>query len=81
MVSSGELAAADGSYTFAGLPASNTAGYTVTEQAQATAPRDGYLDGKLTSGTNCGSCTQSTASPNALSCPYGEFAGSRMWRR
>lgn len=60
------VTAADGSYAFAGLPASNTAGYAVTEQAQATAPLDGYLDGKLTSGTNCGSCTQATASPNAF---------------
>jgi uncharacterized repeat protein (TIGR01451 family) len=36
---------ASGGYTFAGLPASSAAGYTLTEQSQASAPLSGYGDG------------------------------------
>lgn len=36
---------ATGAYLFSGLPASNGAGYTLTEQSQASAPLSNYADG------------------------------------
>ena len=41
----------NGNYQFLNLPASNGAGYTLTEQAQATAPLTQYGDGTDTAGT------------------------------
>ena len=42
---------ASGQYSFIGLPASNAAGYTVTEQAQTLAPLNNYADGLEQLGT------------------------------
>lgn len=42
---------ADGGYNFVGLPASNPAGYTITEQSQAAVPLSNYTDGAESLGT------------------------------
>ncbi len=42
---------ATGAYLFSGLPASNGAGYTLTEQSQASAPLSNYADGTDAKGT------------------------------
>ncbi len=41
----------NGGYGFVGLPASNGAGYTLTEQSQASAPLSSYVDGLEQLGT------------------------------
>jgi len=48
---------ASGAYSFIGLPASNAAGYTITEQSQAAPPLSNYLDGAETVGSLGGNIT------------------------
>ncbi|WP_288381306.1 SdrD B-like domain-containing protein [uncultured Massilia sp.] len=62
----GAVSGADGAYRFSGLPNAGAAGYTVTQQAQTLAPLATLLDGKVSKGTGCGSCTVSAGAPNAI---------------
>jgi uncharacterized repeat protein (TIGR01451 family) len=52
---------ASGAYQFTGLPASNASGYTLTEQAQNSAPLTQYQDGLDTAGTVGGAATGTAA--------------------
>jgi uncharacterized repeat protein (TIGR01451 family) len=58
--------AADGSYVFANLPNAGGGGYTVSEQAQASAPLSNYLDGRVSAGSACGACSTTSTSPNSI---------------
>jgi uncharacterized repeat protein (TIGR01451 family) len=51
---------ADGGYNYLNIPASNAAGYTLTEQPQATAPLSNYGDGAESVGTVNGTQTGSS---------------------
>ncbi|TCS36504.1 putative repeat protein (TIGR01451 family) [Paucimonas lemoignei] len=51
----------DGAYSFAGLPASNGSGYTLTEQSQASAPLSNYTDGAESMGSLGGSAAVNDA--------------------
>ena len=80
--------AADGSYSFSALPASNGAGYTVTEQSQVLAPLNDYQDGPETVGQVNGVARGSAAVNDRISgivinvgesgvgYDFGESAGS-----
>ncbi|MFP5392948.1 MAG: SdrD B-like domain-containing protein, partial [Gammaproteobacteria bacterium] len=48
------------------VPNAGAGGYSLTEQSQASAPLDAYLDGKLSTGSNCAGCTTTLTSPNAF---------------
>jgi len=62
---------ADGGYNFVGLPESGTAGYTLTEQAQAEAPLNRYLDGQETVGTLGGAAGNDVISGIKLAGTFG----------
>lgn len=66
LASCSAVSGADGVFRFAGLPNAGSAGYTVTQQAQTLAPLATLLDGKVSAGSNCGSCTVAAGSPNAI---------------
>lgn len=86
------LTAADGSYSFSALPASNGVGYTVTEQAQSNAPLNNYQDGAESVGLVNGSSRGSAAVNDRISgivvnigetgtgYNFGEWAGSLSGR-
>ena len=84
--------AAGGGYSFVSLPASNGAGYTITEQAQATAPLNNYQDGPESVGTVNGAASGSAAVNDRISgivinvgqagsnYNFGEWSGSLAGR-
>lgn len=78
----------DGGYNFINIPASNPAGYTLTEQSQAVAPLTNYADGAESVGTVNGVVTGSAAvndsfsgiviavGQSAINYNFGELGGS-----
>ncbi len=84
--------AAGGGYSFVSLPASNVAGYAVTQQSQVVAPLNNYQDGAETVGTVNGATTGSAAVNDRISgiviavgqagnnYNFGELAGSLAGR-
>lgn len=58
---------ANGNYAFPSLPASDSAGYTLTEQPQASAPLDQYSDGAESVGQINGTVTGSAVTNDVMS--------------
>jgi uncharacterized repeat protein (TIGR01451 family) len=65
-----------GAYAFAGLPASDATGYTLTEQSQATSPLNRYTDGKETAGKINGATVGNASTNDKITnivLPAGQF--------